>query len=334
MKNRNYENKNLSSYNIVEMNKSELNKLTKKKQFVDLLLKDQQKLKKPIPAPCKSVKQMIQDYEKNIIAPPLEFRDKPVPKPRTIKPVPAPRIKKLPVPAPRTRVVELPIGAMLRVEKAIAKPRTIKSEKPILAPRTNITPVKLALKDAVKTYEIGLKNKSDPLIQLQTTRQAIGHHFKKSQLENSKNFKFYETMRITFIKEVPDNKQNDDDDIEVEIDNMGGKHYLKRKTAHFNSKAKTITNIIDLNQQLKISQEEILKKIAQWLSEGSGWIIDKIDNHYLNIVEYVPLSAKSYIQLPKELRNLLKGLINMKNKDNECFCWWHIRHLNPQENDS
>jgi len=51
-------------------------------------------------------------------------------------------------------------------------------------------------------------------------------------------------MRITFIKEVPDNKQNDDD-IEVQIDNMGGKHYLKRKTAHFSSKAKTVTNIID-----------------------------------------------------------------------------------------
>ena len=201
--------------------------------------------------------------------------------------------------------------------KPIPKPR-IKSKKPTPVPRTKITPIKLALKDAVKPYEINLKNKIDPLIQLQTTRQAIGHHFNKSHLENSKNFKFNETMRITFIKEVPDNKQNDDD-VEVEIDNMGGKHYLKRKTAHFNSKAKTVTRITDLNQQLKISQEEILKKIAQSLSEGSGWIIGKINNHYLNIVKYIPLSAKSYIQLPKELKHHRKGLINMKNKDNECF---------------
>ena len=45
---------------------------------------------KPIPAPRKSVKQMVQDYEDNIIQPPLDFRDdyKPVPSPRTEKPVP------------------------------------------------------------------------------------------------------------------------------------------------------------------------------------------------------------------------------------------------------
>ena len=121
-------------------------------------------------------------------------------------------------------------------------------------------------------------------------------------------------MRITFIKEVPDSGKNDE--VEVEIDVAGVKRYLKRKTAHFSSKAKNVTNIIDLNQQLKISQEGILKKIAQWLSEGSGWIIDSVDNHYLDIVKYIPLSARSYIQLPKELRNPTKGLINVQNKDN------------------
>ena len=90
----------------------------------------------------------------NIIAPPLEFRDKPVP-------------------APRTKIIELSIGAMFKVEKPVAKPR-VKSKKLIPAPRTKITPVKLALKDAVETYEIGSKNKSDPLVQLQTPdRQLI-----------------------------------------------------------------------------------------------------------------------------------------------------------------
>ena len=34
-----------------------------------------------------------------------------------------------------------------------------------------------------------------------------------------------------------------------------------------------------------------------------------------------------------ELRNPKKGLINLKNKDDECFIWCHIRHLNPQEKD-
>ena len=43
------------------------------------------------------------------------------------------------------------------------------------------------------------------------------------------------------------------------------------------------------------------------------------------------MKGSSYIQLPHELRNSAKGLINMKNEDNECFRWCHIRHLNPQE---
>ena len=36
------------------------------------------------------------------------------------------------------------------------------------------------------------------------------------------------------------------------------------------------------------------------------------------------------MELPMELRNPKKGLINMKNKDDKCFRWCHIRHLNPQ----
>ena len=26
----------------------------------------------------------------------------------------------------------------------------------------------------------------------------------------------------------------------------------------------------------------------------------------------------------------MKGLINLKNKDNECFKWCHVRFINPQ----
>ena len=45
------------------------------------------------------------------------------------------------------------------------------------------------------------------------------------------------------------------------------------------------------------------------------------------------MNGSSYIELPTDLRNPKKGLINIKNKDNECFRWCHIRHLNPQKKD-
>ena len=64
-------------------------------------------------------------------------------------------------------------------------------------------------------------------------------------------------------------------------------------------------------------------------SEGSGWIIDRVENFYINTANYEPLSGSSYIPLPKELNNSMKGLINIKNKDLKCFLWCHIRLINP-----
>ena len=73
--------------------------------------------------------------------------------------------------------------------------------------------------------------------------------------------------------------------------------------------------------------------MSKLISEGSGWTIESVDNHYLNVVKYKPMNGSSYIKLPSELINSSKGLINMKNSDNECFRWCHIRHLNPQSKD-
>ena len=127
-----------------------------------------------------------------------------------------------------------------------------------------------------------------------------------------KGLKFAETLRVTFEKEI-------------------GHEERMIKTAYFNSKSQTITNDTQIELALSLSKQEILNKIAQWVSEGSGWTIQSINNHYLNVVKYEPMRASSYIKLPTELRNSAKGLINMKNEDNECFRWCHIRHLHPQD---
>ena len=251
------------------MNESSLKKLSKP-QLIKLLLQQNEELqsRKPIPAPRKSVKQMVKEYEDNIILPPLEFRDdyKPIPKPRTKKPTPL--------------------------------------------PRTKIEEVDKALKGYTKSFEISIKNDKDPLVQLQNTRLAIENHITKI-LTSMKGLKFVETLKVTFKKQDGD-----------------GTLY---KTAYFNSKPKTIINYTEINEALQLSKQQILNMIAQWISEGSGWTIESVDNHYLNIVQYQPMKGSSYIKLPQELRNSAKGLINMKNKDNECFRWCHIRHLNPQD---
>ena len=37
------------------------------------------------------------------------------------------------------------------------------------------------------------------------------------------------------------------------------------------------------------------------------------------------------MDLPVELRSSRKGLINIKNKDQKCFLWCHVRHVNPSK---
>ena len=49
----------------------------------------------------------------------------------------------------------------------------------------------------------------------------------------------------------------------------------------------------------------------------------------MNISIYGQLIGSTYIDLPDKLKNPVKGLINIKNNDNKCFLWRHIRHLNP-----
>ena len=77
------------------------------------------------------------------------------------------------------------------------------------------------------------------------------------------------------------------------------------------------------------SYQEILYRIDNWIKEGSGWVIKSVDREYFNISIFSPLSGSSYIELPRRLRNSMKGLINMKSSGNKLFFCCYVRHLNP-----
>ena len=167
-----------------------------------------------------------------------------------------------------------------------------------------------ALAGYTKSYEISLIERQDPVIQLLYTRSVIKNNLLKI-LTEMKGFKFNEVLRITF------EKQEGDEPIE--------------KTAYFSGKPQTVTNEMEIAKSLRITQEQIVNKIQKWISGGSGWTIQSVDGHFINVVKYRPLKGSSYIKLPKKLQNSAKGLINLKNEDNECFRWCHIRHLHPQD---
>ena len=97
--------------------------------------------------------------------------------------------------------------------------------------------------------------------------------------------------------------------------------YTEYSPVYFNSITKTAINS---DFSLDKSFQEVLYRIDNWINEGTGWIIESIDGEYVNISAYSPLIGRTYVELPNELKNLRKGLINIKNDDNKCFLWCHI----------
>ena len=89
--------------------------------------------------------------------------------------------------------------------------------------------------------------------------------------------------------------------------------------------------VINQNFRLNEAFGKLTLLLDIWEGKGSGWIIDQVQDIHININNYDPLAGSTYIQLPSELQNSMKRLVNIKNKDIECFKWCHVRMLNPQE---
>ena len=87
--------------------------------------------------------------------------------------------------------------------------------------------------------------------------------------------------------------------------------------------------MINHKSKLENSFQEILYGIDNCINEASDWIVESSESQYTNTSIYRPLSGSSCVKLPLELRSAKKGLINMKNKDQKCFLWCHVRHINP-----
>ena len=93
----------------------------------------------------------------------------------------------------------------------------------------------------------------------------------------------------------------------------------------FNSLTKTV-----INEDHKLDHEfqEIIYRLDNWISHGSGWIVEEVYSQFLNVSSHLPLSGSTYIKLPNELKHSMKGLINIQNNDNKYLMRCHVRHLN------
>ena len=254
---------------------------------------------------------------------------KPMPKPRKQRPVALPRRRAARVPNPSVQklIEEITpfytpeaIGDYRKNVTGRAKEAQREAFKKELASKLRkrivmkIKERKKGLKGVVQSFELENISIKDPRMLFANARNSLTAKLAQI-LQQKGSFKAYLTLRVEFKKSFLGD---------------GGEAY-EFTQPYFNSTTTTILNRLEIRDFYDKAVEEILNRIARWISKGSGWVIERILNFFLNIVSYVPLKGRSYFPLPEELRNSRKGLINLQNDDNQCFRWCHVRHLNPLE---
>ena len=154
--------------------------------------------------------------------------------------------------------------------------------------------------------KVELVERKDPIKHLQASKSSV-KDLLSDLLNETKSFRYQITLKAILKKYKPNGK-------------------IEFRPVYFNSTTKTVINH---KFSLENAFQEILYRIDNWINEGSGWIVELIESQYINISTYRPLSGSSYVKLPAELRSSKKGLINIKNNDQKCFLWCHVRHINP-----
>ena len=127
------------------------------------------------------------------------------------------------------------------------------------------------------------------MIQLYSSKTCISEFFERL-LSKMKGFKYQITLFVLLRK-----------------DKLGGS--TEYVSVYLNSFIKSVINDTFLDSIDKCFSE-ILFRLDNWINEGSGWVIETVNDQYLNISRYAPLLGSSFIELPKELSSSKKGLIN------------------------
>ena len=156
-----------------------------------------------------------------------------------------------------------------------------------------------------QSYKIESADKKDVIVQLKTSKISIKNLFKDLLME-MKGFKYQITLQVLLSR-------------------VKSRNLIEYSTVYLNSLTKTV---IGEKYFLNECFNEIIFRLENWISHGSGWNVDNILSQYLNISSYKPLRGSTYCKLPKELSHPVKGLINIQNDANKCFLWCHVRHLN------
>ena len=114
---------------------------------------------------------------------------------------------------------------------------------------------------------------------------------------------------------------------------LNGKIIAKDKSWWKTSKIHSVNDPTGIVDAVKTSKNNLIEAIPEMQKKGSGWVFHKVLSVECHIAKYKAIKGGSYIKIPEAI-SLKKAVINVKNKDNECFKWSVLSALFPPTRDA
>ena len=98
---------------------------------------------------------------------------------------------------------------------------------------------------------------------------------------------------------------------------------------HIISTSQVLLNEFQIDEVLELIAQELRMRSANFLRNGSPFVLDSVESAVLHIARYSPIRGGTYQELPKFLVRK-KCIVNVKNDDNRCFGFSLLAFLVPQ----
>lgn len=169
-----------------------------------------------------------------------------------------------------------------------------------------------AFQNYVQTHRADLNHKYiDPLIAMSDFKAEITNLLRNNTVSS----------RIRFIICLSTNFKKYDVEGNCKFQNF-----------YFCSNAERLLSNHQINEKVNSAFQKINNSIEDFLSYGSGWVIDNVDYIDLHIGKYSSIRGGcSNVSLPQSLKNK-KAILNVKCENDMCFVFSVLAGMFPQEN--
>lgn len=187
--------------------------------------------------------------------------------------------------------------------------------------RIGLINMRNAFKNRVSTYSLLNRNHVNTSEFFQDAYTFFAHQTRKL-ISEYRIIKLNATFEAKYIKHTSNiNNESEDESEDLSEDD----------TIVFNIQTKNI--IVDMTSNLSVMYSRdivgtIEDRIGELQENGSGWTLYEIQSLTVNNNKYECFSGASYLSLPKYVLNK-KAVINIVNKDNQCFKWSVLAALYP-----